>query len=383
MLAADDADDVELSPEDLNGYCVPYAPPKTPSPVPYNPDERLDFGEPMLPRPPPLPPVPSYPAPPPPAYNSKRRTVDRPYNPPNMALVVMRQRFARVADGREVKWYEYLMEHVRSRGCYGFPQATYRGHDDAPVQVKRLLDRVSQRGVLHAPPSMEHFEKCLQPFTPCVDGITYRLYYVNMRTTQAPRADRELRGTPQYMWVTESELSGNVYVGPPSACGQSLSPAAVRAIGQLPLNLRFASPNPPLVLYHGTSVETAHVIARAGRLLPAAGPAMLGPGVYLARWDKAVSFSEHDAMGMARLGESRVLRCIVFAPKMFTMTRECVCVCGCGKSFVDHANHYGAEHDMTYVPDNSLPATRRAEWCVRRTDNVIVDCMFVIPGSHP
>ena len=118
-------------------------------------------------------------------------------------------------------------------------------------------------------------------------------------------------------------------------------------------------------------------IAEVG-LLASTGPSMLGPGVYLAKWDKATSFATHDASNTARSEHGVVVRCIAFTGSTCTMARDMVCTCGCGVPFVDHQTHYGKGYRTTYVPDHSLPATRRAEWCIRDPAAIVCDGIFTL-----
>ena len=43
-----------------------------------------------------------------------------------------------------------------------------------------------------------------------------------------------------------------------------------------------------------------------------------------------------------------------------------------------YPTHLEQGHCVTYVADNSLPATRRAEWCIRNPDCILVDGLFVL-----
>jgi hypothetical protein len=212
-----------------------------------------------------------------------------------------------------------------------------------------------------------------------VGDTVFRAFLVHMSTTQKPRRDRELRGQPRYFWVAECELCGHRELGPPAAFGVPIAADSAAAYAGLRLNLRFASPAPPLVLYHGTSRPVAMDVAATGALTPRAGANMLGPGVYLARWDKAASFAQ-AAGGSGGGGGAGgcVRRVVAFTGKTQRMTADMVCTCGCGAPFVDHAGVHGRGFTTTYVADDSLPATRRAEWCVHDPDVLLCEGVFSV-----
>jgi hypothetical protein len=260
------------------------------------------------------------------------------------------------------QWYEYLVE--RGAGSvYAFP-----AHHDANA----VLGRLSDRRMLVPPRSLADLDLCLK-HTHTVGAMEFKTYLVHFEVTQVPRSYRELPSSPPptYYWVTGVELSGHVHLGAPSVLGQSVSKDTSAAYCGLPLALRFASGTPPLVLYHGTTADSSRAIARMG-MMPGKSGGMLGAGMYFARWDKAATYSDPK--------DGAIVRCIVFPGPTRVMTEEDVCTCGCAQAFVDHATHHGKGHTTTYVADNSLPATRLAEWCVRDPDVVLVDGIFL---AHP
>jgi hypothetical protein len=277
-------------------------------------------------------------------------------------------------------WYEYLME--LHRGQYSFLQVDSRG-DRAPVQelLQQALSVASRRGLLFLPKDIEQAERCYESTT-VGEGVPHRTYLIPMDTTQRPNPTRLLTAPPAMYWITESELAMHEQMGPPSAFGRPICPRSIKAHAALPLNLRFASAAPPIVIYHGTDAAAAAAIA-ASTFMPSAKPGMmLGAGLYFAGWDKASQFAEEDADRKPRPTPGKVLRCLLAgSTACTTMTGSMVCKCGCGRAFVDHTGEHGASTKVTFVPDNSLPATRRAEWCVRDPGCVFVDGMFQF--KHP
>jgi hypothetical protein len=134
-----------------------------------------------------------------------------------------------------------------------------------------------------------------------------------------------------------------------------------------------AAPTPPLVLYHGTSAAAFARICADGALLPSNRDAMLGPGVYFARWDKACRFATRDGAA-----DGVVLRCVVFTGAVAVVGADHLCTCGCAQSGVDHKGEFAATHDTAFVPDGAS-SVRAAEWCVHRPrDRVWVDGAVVV-----
>ena len=277
--------------------------------------------------------------------------------------------FMRLRKTDDQQWYEYLVERPRAGDAYQFPQTGGRNNDAETAFF--VASRVSQRGLLTPPSQSRDLEACLQHTHVCDDTFV-RLYLLHFELTQRPRADRVLAAPPALFWVTSSELSTHAQVGSPSVFGLPVQAATVRAFNDLPVSLRFASTTPPVALYHGTAAGTAALVAESG-LVASTCPGMLGTGIYLAKWDKAASFAVRDAGNITRGDKGVVIRCVVFLGTTCVMTRDMVCTCGCGGAFVDHGTHYGKGTQTTYVPDNSLPATRRAEWCVRDPAAILVD----------
>ena len=250
----------------------------------------------------------------------------------------------------------------------------YDGGDSGDKDLGALTAMCARRGMLFQPPRLADLEACLQAQV-TAGGTPHRVYLVPWESTQRPNAARRLRAPPAFFWVAECEVAAHVHLGPPGAFGCPIARRSLAALRALPIHLQFASMTPPLVLYHGTDAATAALIATAG-MLPSAKGGMLGPGMYFAKWDKALQFAREDADRVARPVPGAVIRVVLLPASTRTMTAADVCTCGCARPYVDHNGCIAGSVDVTFVPDNSLPATRRAEWCVHNPDVVLVDGVF-------
>lgn len=207
-----------------------------------------------------------------------------------------------------------------------------------------------------------------------------------------PLPDHEVRSTKPYMapadkfragqmvWAMESELVDHEALGAANVYGVPVCPFSIQSWQMLPVKARFATSTPPLVLYHGTGASAVASILRSG-LKPGPGSdrAMLGPGIYLARWNKAKDFANHTVDNIERVEPGAVLRVAVCAAGgsntdrfVRTLTAEDICTCGCARAFCDHNGSLGKAFPVVAVPDNAGSATRRAEWCVRRPEMLLV-----------
>ena len=308
-----------------------------------------------------------------------------PRRPPPVVVVFMRLRRARVR-GADCKWFEFLLEYWRNRGEYQFPQGPEgEGADGGGAAAAAVLHRMARRGLVFPPPGPDPVG-ALAPYlrTSSLEagGVPHRVYLLPVEVTQAVRPSRVLRAPPDLYWVAESELAVHEQVGVPTCFGRPVSTRTLAAAAALgPLGLRFASVSPPLVLYHGTDAVAALAIAKAGFRVSETGEVgMLGRGVYLARWDKALRFAAETADRRARPEAGLVVRSLLFAPTVRTLGPGDVCRCGAcagkAKPFVDHDGQHRGTAAASFVPDNSLPATRRAEWCVADPGYVVPDCLL-------
>ena len=319
----------------------------------------------------------ALPSAPGPAYDAQRM-----YAPPRPrrqynAVIFMRQRAFR---GRV--WFEYLLEF--RNGAYQFPQVdTERVRPEEATL--HLVHIAGQRGMLYAPEKPEEVES-VYACTVTVDNTPHRVYRVPLHTTQSHRPERTLGIPPSMVWAAETEFAVHVQLGMPAVLGQQVCTRSLKALRQLPMELQFASATPPLVLYHGTTVAAANAIAMAG-FKPGGG--MLGPGVYVSKYDKAERFTRETADHVPRTEPGALVRVLLFAPlgAMKTMTETDACACatcmagGGPRPFVDHLCVAGRDKPVTFVPDNSRGATRFAEWCVRDASLLMVDFLLADHGS--
>lgn len=291
------------------------------------------------------------PAPPPPPPSQRRVSS-------YTAVVCVRLREEEAA-----VWFEFLME---KRGeFYQFPQSE-------TGNVHEVVKTLAERRMIRDIPDMEVY------FRAETSGARTQLryYQLPLRLTQNPKRPRNLVGAPRFAWLCESELAKHVQLGQPSAFGHAIAPWSLTPFHKFAPSMRFASATPPLVLYHGTHAANVSQIFEKG-LMPSGGlPGMLGHGIYFARWDKACDFALHDSLNVMRAVPGVVVRCVVATGDCFTMTAETKCTCGCGRPFVDHHAYHSRGCRTVFVSDNSVGATRRAEWCVKEPSAVLVEGVF-------
>jgi hypothetical protein len=190
-----------------------------------------------------------------------------------------------------------------------------------------------------------------------------------------PRS-KTVESVPMNAWLTESELCDHDTMGRASAFGVPVDRFSLQFWSIR--RARFASDLPPLVLYHGTGLSAVAGIAFAGTLLAgtASDDSMMGPGVYAARWDRAVEFSRHDAYNVPRAVPGVVVRVIVLADTVVTRRAQDICSCGCARPYVDHGARATAAADVVCVPSGARGATRFAEWCIRSSAAIVLDGMY-------
>ncbi len=315
--------------------------------------------------------------------------------------------FVSVAFVRQVlagpySWYQVFVEKRKrpftDEWAWAFPQGCFieegRGCDLPNIRktVQMCVDKMRRhvgRG-LHIRDYRAIQEYTLRNEVPdVINQPTAKSIFVVFRLREEEHADmrkfREPHPPPEAMWITESELADHALIGEPRAYGYRVCPFTIANWQHLPTHLQFASSTPPLVLYHGTGLSYVEPILRLG-LKPGgdSDSAMLGPGIYLARWDKARDFAFHTVDNIPRMEPGVVFRVIVCGAAsegtVLVLTADHVCLCGCARAFVDHTGVQGRGYAVTAVPDNAGSATRRAEWCVHASASkrILLDgCCFV------
>jgi hypothetical protein len=166
----------------------------------------------------------------------------------------------------------------------------------------------------------------------------------------------------------------------------------------------------PCILYHGTTVDSAKAILQSKQFKvsndrakctgckrrPCTCGPMLGPGVYLAAFDKANSNAGRAGSWAADKDESGLIRgcvleCQVQLGNCKLASWKSVCSCGCKfTGGVDHAGLWHPEFDSIYLKGGG-PAAKRSEWCVRDPAKVMptrfkpvwwsADCVLVREGD--
>lgn len=306
--------------------------------------------------------------PPPPLIAKVPTSTPRPQLSYIAVLCVRKRQYFR--NGVEIaQWFEFLL--MKQKDFYQFPQTS-------STELDPVFGMLFDRKLISVPP-----QEMGRYFEHQVDhGKTQlRVYRLPFERTQRPKKERTLNGTPRLFWICESEMASHDQLGEPSAFGVRIAPWALAPFYGLPCAMRFASPQPPLVLYHGTEQRFKDDIVRMGLKPSAKSQSMLGYGVYFARWDKASDFASHDAMNVQRATEGLVARCIVAVSPVIEMTSTIFCKCGCGKPYVDHTGENSKGYRTVFVGDNAIGATRRAEWCVKDPEAILLDGFFTIQSS--
>jgi hypothetical protein len=117
-----------------------------------------------------------------------------------------------------------------------------------------------------------------------------------------------------------------------------------------------------------------------GGTVPCACP-MMGPGVYLARLDKATRYAARDADGRPRPPAAEppgVLRCRVDLGRC-AVAGPGLTPPGDGPPGVDHCGAWAARFDSVFVPAG-VAGLRRPEWCVRDPRRVVAEAWAPLQG---
>ena len=186
-----------------------------------------------------------------------------------------------------------------------------------------------------------------------------------------------------HVWVDADQLDALLSEQGPAGWPK-LWPSLAPALSHLKFTL-----SAKRILYHGTTVEAATAILKSGRLHPSThtgcagcnrrpctcGP-MLGPGVYLALFDKASSNAGRAAGAAGAIEKGlcvgAVVECEVDLGVCKLAQFETICPCGCRMDGgVDHHGRWFTMggFDSSYLRGGGR-AAKRPEWCVREPQRV-------------
>lgn len=290
---------------------------------------------------------------------------------PETVVVVLRR--TALADKR--RWFEFfvtLQPTARGDAMYNFPRVHVESHHpDEYVSRVHAAARGTYAYAMGA--KSRHVDVAAELARACTLIVEQRAYNVRValydvgavRLAQwGSQRQRQFTAAapPRRCWAVESELAWHEHVGKPSVYGVRAATFARACLEALPVDQRFCNAKPPLVLYHGTSADALPAIQRGG-VLPSDAAAMLGAGVYFARWDKAWRFAQRGAGSGA--GSGVVLRCVVFTGRTAVIAPHFLCTCGCAQRGVDHLATHAAKHDTAFV-SGAATSVREPEWCVYR-----------------
>ena len=179
----------------------------------------------------------------------------------------------------------------------------------------------------------------------------------------------------EHFWALSSELMGDERPWDKPFAAETLH---IWDVLKMPKTL---SPHPPVALYHGTDVIYLESILKNSFRLPVCTKGclerkktctchMMGKCLYFAKYDKAFSHAKQTSDWKKR-SMGCVLRCAIRLGDCRTQPKiPCSC---CGKPYVDHPGAWMTHpFNSLYLAPNSLPATRRPEWCVKDPKQVTV-----------
>lgn len=136
-----------------------------------------------------------------------------------------------------------------------------------------------------------------------------------------------------------------------------------------------------LILYHGTSVESLKGILKSGFARPSCKKRkectegactchMMGQCFYFAGFDKAFRHAKTSSFWEER-DRGAVIR-VAIDPGRWRVQPKLACSCPCKKPYVDHKGLWMSWFDALFLDDNSLPAVRTNEWCVKSSQQIQV-----------
>lgn len=159
----------------------------------------------------------------------------------------------------------------------------------------------------------------------------------------------------------------------------------------------------PLVLYHGTNIESVRSIMSQGfKVLPCKCEGgedttelksgkieqfkdstnctcrMMGKGVYGCSFYRAVKFAQKKFGRSACILRFVVPKSVVF----YTVKKEDICECSCEQSYVDHCGKLIQKYGAVYLGNNSLPATSSPEWVIGDPRKCSPINFIAFPAKH-
>ena len=150
----------------------------------------------------------------------------------------------------------------------------------------------------------------------------------------------------------------------------------------IPLSIK---PSPSLssriILYHGTSLEGLKGILASGFARPTCKKRkeceegvckchMMGRCFYFAGFGKAFRHAKKSSFWEER-EQGAVIR-VAIDPGRWRVQPKLPCSCPCKKPYVDHKGLWMQSFDGLFLEDNSLPAVRTNEWCIKSSTQIQV-----------
>lgn len=299
------------------------------------------------------------------------------YGPLTHAFILRRE----ITSRGGIRWYEFLLVHTPQG--WAFP----RGED--PEDVEAALAASGAAGVLLPDRTRRPMVDPDHRDITCASEPKTRFHLVAVALDQCwaapvwtPPSDVHVGGQlPKTLWALESEMSSHETMGLPMPLEAPLTHGCLEAWQKLPVRRRFASENPPIVLYFpvpSLAKLRQDVEAMGGRLptLPASSPQ--GPGVYLHRLGVAARRADPGASHRSR-DRPCVLRCAVFAPRIVMLMPSMVCTCGCKQMATDHGGVHAHGSDGSMLSE--MQTHGNASWCIRNPDAVVVLQTLAVPTA--
>lgn len=190
-----------------------------------------------------------------------------------------------------------------------------------------------------------------------------------------------LRESKEAWWIIDQKARGSIVghqneVVPRPPPGMDVQKIFGKGIVNPPPLLGY--PSETLVLYHGTSLQGVEGIRKEGFRKPRCKKPkeceqsctchMMGKCFYFAGFDKALRHAKQSSFWEKR-AKGAVLR-VAIQPGKWRVQPKTPCGCPCKKPYVDHLGQWMTHYDSIFLQDNSLPAVRTSEWCVKSPDQI-------------